>query len=61
MTDSFHRPASPGGCVLTAIFLGAFAVRGVNLLLLSSDLANFFIEDAYLYWPGGSYIAATGQ
>ena len=50
-----------GRRALLAIFFGALAVRLVNLWLLSSDLENFFLEDANLYWPGGSYLAATGH
>jgi 4-amino-4-deoxy-L-arabinose transferase-like glycosyltransferase len=50
-----------GKRALIAIFFGALAVRLVNLLLLSSDLGNFFLEDANLYWPGGGYLAATGH
>lgn len=46
---------------LIAIFFGALAVRIINLLLLSSDLGNFFLEDAHLYWPGGGYLSATGR
>lgn len=46
---------------LAAVFFGALAVRGINLLLLSGDPGNFFLEDAHLYWPGGGYLAATGR
>ncbi len=53
--------AALGRRTLLAIFLGALAVRLINLLLLSGDQGNFFLEDAHLYWPGGAYLSATGR
>ncbi|MGE0093983.1 MAG: ArnT family glycosyltransferase [Alphaproteobacteria bacterium] len=53
--------AALGKRALIAIFLGALAIRLVNLWLLSGDPENFFLEDANLYWPGGGYLAATGH
>lgn len=47
--------------MLAAIFLGALAARLINLLLLSGDLGNFFLEDAHLYWPGGGYLSVMGR
>lgn len=46
---------------LVAVFLAALAVRLFNLLLLSGDPENFFLEDAHLYWPGGGYLSETGR
>lgn len=50
-----------GRRMLAAIFFGALAVRLINLLLLSGDQGNFFLEDAHLYWPGGAYLSAMGR
>ncbi|MCX7353281.1 MAG: glycosyltransferase family 39 protein [Alphaproteobacteria bacterium] len=58
---SVPAPAPLERRVLIAIFLGALAIRVVNLLTLSGDLDNFFYEDAHLYWPGAGYLAATGR
>jgi len=50
-----------GRGALVAIFGAAFAIRAANAILLSSDPANFFLEDAQLYWPGSHYLLTTGH
>lgn len=54
-------PAVLDRSALLAIFLFALVVRLANFWILAGDLENFFFEDAYLYWPGGGYLAATGR
>lgn len=61
MTNPRPIIASPGVRALLAIFLGALAVRGIDLLSLSGDASNFFIDDAHLYWVGGGYFAENGH
>lgn len=50
-----------GRGALLAIFGAAFVIRAANAILLSSDPANFFLEDAQLYWPGSHYLLTTGH
>jgi len=46
---------------MAAVFFAALAVRLANILTLSGDPAQFFIEDARLYWDGAAFLLEHGR